>query len=157
MTPGNRLPHGFKAIGVFLFFGSVMASLAGATLLWQGTVLDRIWLLNSAAYRQLLQFGRIAGILFLLLGVVLAVAGAGWFKRRVWGWQLAVTVIVIQLLGDLVNSFRGDVVKGAIGFAVAGALLYYLQRTNVRSAFACDRYGKLVDAFENPESRPRPR
>jgi len=39
----------------FLFFGSVMASLAGTTLLWKGTVLDRIWLLNSAAYKQLLQ------------------------------------------------------------------------------------------------------
>jgi hypothetical protein len=138
MTLGNKSPRGFKAIGVFLFFGCVMASLAGTTLLWKGTVVDRIWLLNSTAYKQLLQFGRAAGILFLLLGAALAVAGAGWFKRRVWGWRLAVAIIAIQALGDLVNAFRGDVAKGAIGFAVAGALLFYLLRSDVRSAF-CKR------------------
>jgi hypothetical protein len=157
MALGHKSPRGFKAVGVFLLFGSVMASLAGTTLLWQGTVLDRIWVLNSSAYKQLLQFGRVAGMLFLLLGVVLAVAGAGWFKHRIWGWRLAVAVIALQALGDLVNSFRGDAMKGAIGFAVAGALLYYLLRANVRSAFACDRNEKFVDASENPESRPRAR
>jgi len=52
-----------------------------------------------------------------------------------WGWWLAVTVIAIQALGDLANAFRGDVVKGAIGFAIAGALLFYLLRSEVRSAF----------------------
>jgi len=52
-----------------------------------------------------------------------------------WGWWLAVTVIAIQALGDLANAFSGDVVKGAIGFAIAGALLFYLLRSEVRSAF----------------------
>lgn len=78
----------------------------------------------------------IEGILFLLLGVALAIAGAGWFKRRLWGWRLAVAVIATQVLGDLVNALRGDVVRGAIGFAIAGALLFYLLRSEVRAAFA---------------------
>jgi hypothetical protein len=157
MTVGNRLPRGFRAIGYFLFFGFVMVSLAGTTLLWQGTVLDRIWLLNSTAHKQLLQFGRAAGIAFLLLGAALAVAGAGWFKRHVWGWRLAMAIIAIQALGDLVNAFRGDLVKGVIGFAVAGTLLFYLLRSDVRSAFASGQYRAFIDEFENPESRMRPR
>jgi len=52
------------------------------------------------------------------------------------GVGLAVAIITIQALGDLANAFRGDVVKGAIGFAIAGALLFYLLRSGVRSAFA---------------------
>jgi hypothetical protein len=32
--------QGFTAIGIFLFFGALMASLAAVTLLWRGTVLD---------------------------------------------------------------------------------------------------------------------
>jgi hypothetical protein len=157
MTPGNKLPRGFKAVGFFLFFGAVMASLAGTTLLWKGTILDRIWLLNSTAHKQLLQFGRVAGTLFVLLGIVLAVAGAGWFKRRIWGWRLAVTVIGVQALGDQVNAFRDNVVKGTIGFAVAGAFLFYLLRSEVRSAFASRRYEALVDEFEDPQGRTRRR
>jgi hypothetical protein len=80
-----------------------VASLAGTTLLWRGTVLERMWTLNPTVYKQLVPFGAAAGILFLLLGVALAVAGAGWFKRRLWGWRLAVAIIATQVLADLVN------------------------------------------------------
>jgi hypothetical protein len=55
-------PRGFTAIGVFLFFGAVMASLAATTLLWRGTALDRLWTLNPTAYKQLAPLGRIVGI-----------------------------------------------------------------------------------------------
>jgi uncharacterized membrane protein (DUF2068 family) len=112
-----------------------MASLAGTTLLWRGTVLDRMWVLNSAAYKRLVPLGGIAGMLLLLLGTVLAVAGTGWFKRRLWGWRLAVVIIAIQVSGDLVDVFRGDIVQGAIGFTIAGGLLFYLLRSEVRAAF----------------------
>jgi hypothetical protein len=40
---------GFSAIGIFLFFGSITASLAATTLLWRGTALDRLWALNPIA------------------------------------------------------------------------------------------------------------
>lgn len=127
--------RGLTAVGIFLFFGAVMASLAGTTLLWRGTILDRMWVLNSAAYKRLVPLGGVAGMLFLLLGTALAVAGTGWFKRRLWGWRLAVVIIATQVLGDLVNLLRGDVVKGAIGFTIACGLLFYLLRSEVRAAF----------------------
>jgi len=75
-------------------------------------------------------------MLFLLLGMALAVACTGWFKRRLWGWRLAVVIIATQVVGDLVNVLSGDVVNGAIGFTIAGGLLFYLLRSEVRAAFA---------------------
>jgi hypothetical protein len=129
-------PRGITAIGIFLFFGAVMASLAGTTLLWRGTVLDRMWVLNSAAYKQLVPFGGITGVLFVLLGAGLAVSATGWFKRRLWGWRLAVVIIATQVLGDLINVLRGDLLRGAIGFTIASGLLLYLLRSDVRAAFA---------------------
>ena len=105
-------PLGFTAIGIFLFFGAVMASLAAATLLWRGTALDRVWVFNPTAYMQLAPQGRAVGILFLLLGVALITAGIGWFRRRLWGWRLAVAIISTQVLGDVVNCVRGDWLRG---------------------------------------------
>jgi hypothetical protein len=122
-------------VGTFLLFGAVTASLAGATLVWHGTALDRMWTLNPRAYRELAPFGKIAGILFLLLGATLAFAGVGWFKRRLWGWQLAVVVIATQVLGDVINIFLGRVIEGGIGIAIASALLVYLLRADVKSVF----------------------
>jgi len=133
---GVGVAIGFTAIGIFLFFGAVMASLAATTLLWRGTALDRVWDLNPTAYKQLAPLGNIVGILFLVLGAALTTAGIGWFRRRLWGWKLAVVIIATQVLGDVVNCFRGDLLRGGIGVIIAGALLLFLLRSNIRTKFA---------------------
>jgi hypothetical protein len=50
--------------------------------------------------------------------------------------HLTHTIIATQVLGDLVNAFMGDVVRGGIGSPIAVALLVYLLRSEIRSAFA---------------------
>ena len=104
-------------------------------MVWPGTALDRVWALNAPAYKQLAPFGKVAGISFLFLAAALVFAGAGWFKRRRWGWWLAVAIIATQVLGDFVNVLLGQFVKGGVGVIVAGALLFYLFRPAVAAAF----------------------
>jgi hypothetical protein len=127
---------GFTAIGIFLFFGASMASLAATTLLWRGTALDRLWKLNPTAYKQVAPLGRFVGILFLVLDAALITAGIGWFRRRLWGWRLAVVIISTQVLGDVVNCVRGDWLRGGTGVIIAGGLLLFLLRSKIRAAFA---------------------
>lgn len=127
---------GFTAIGIFLFFGATMASLAAITLIWRGTALDRIWALNPIAYKRLAPMGVTVGILFLLLGAALTAAGTGWFRHRLWGWRLAVVVVAIQVLGDIVNLLRGDWLRGGTGVIIAGALLLVLLQPKMRARFA---------------------
>jgi hypothetical protein len=78
-----------------------MASLAGTTLVWPGTALA----LNPRAYRELGPLGWKAGVPFLLLGATLCAAGVGWFRRRLWGWRLAVVLIAAQVIGNTINLF----------------------------------------------------
>jgi hypothetical protein len=82
--------------------------------------------LNPTAYKQLAPLGGIVGILFLVLGVALTTAGIGWFRRRFWGWKLAVLIIATQVLGDVVNCLRGDLLRAGTGVIIAGALLLFL-------------------------------
>jgi hypothetical protein len=131
--------HLLTAMGVFLFFGAVMAFLAGATLIWQGTLLDYMWTLNAPAYKQLSPLGRTVGIPFLVLSATLAAAGVGWFGRYLWGWRLAVAIIASQVLGDLVGIFMGQFIRGIAGVTIAGALLFYLLRPKVRAFFVARR------------------
>jgi len=135
MITRKNSPSGMSAFGTFLFFGAMMAALAGTTLFWPGTDLDRIWLLNPRAYNKLAPFGKAMAIPFLLLGVALAVAGLGWFKRSPWAWRLAVGIIGTQVLGNFVNVFFGHLLAGAIGISIAGTLLFYLFRPEVRKTF----------------------
>ena len=138
-TVGEESPWAMTAIGVFLFFGAVMASLAGTTLIWRGTLLDRMWTLNAPAYKQLSPLGKTVGIPFLALSAALAAAGVRWFGRRLWGWRLAVVIIATQVLGDLISIFMGHFVRGAVGVTIASALLFYLLRPEVRGAFVARR------------------
>lgn len=134
--PAETSPfRGFQSIGVFLYFGAIMASLAGVTLVWSGTILDRLWILNPRAYNQLSTFGTAAGIAFLSLGAILAFAGMGWRHRRFWGWALALVIVATQVLANLVNAARGDFLKGCAGFLLSGALLCFLLRPKVRAVF----------------------
>lgn len=112
-----------------------MASLAGETLVWRGTLLDRIWRLNPRAYAELLPLGRVPGILFLLLAVALALAGVGWLQRKVWGWWMAVAMIAAQVVGGMVHLLMDRIAEGAVGVGVAGFLLVYLLRPRVKSQF----------------------
>jgi hypothetical protein len=129
------LPRGMTAVGVFLLFGAVMAFLAGTSLAAPGTCLDRLWMLNPYAYDKLGPIRKPVGVVFLSLSLTLALAGIGWLKRRKWGWQLTVAIIGTQLLGDCTHIFIGRIVQGAVGVAIAAALLFYITRASVRSHF----------------------
>ena len=108
MVAQTKLPNGVIAVGIFLFFGAIMASLAGTTLVWPGSILDRMWAINAPAYTRLAPYGKTVGIPFLMLGGTLVVAGVGWFRRSLWGWRLAVAIIATQMLGDLANIFMSN-------------------------------------------------
>jgi len=128
-------PRGLTAMVVFLCFGSVMATLAGITLAWPGTMLDKIWVLNPDAYHRMEPFGRILGVPFLLLGAALVLAAIGWMRRTYWGWVLTVIIIATQVAGDVTSLAMHEYIRGAVGVAVAGALLVWLLRPKVRAAF----------------------
>src|SRR5262249_16815779 len=76
----RRRPSGLTAFGIFLFSGAAMATLAGATLIYRGTMVDHIWSLNPRAYSQLARLGSKAGILMLVIAAALSVTGVGWFN-----------------------------------------------------------------------------
>ena len=95
-----------------------------------------LWALNPMAYKQLAPLGGTVGIFFALLGAVLTAAGIGWFRRRLWGWRLAVVIIAVQVLGDVVNCIRGDWLRGGTGVIIAGALFLFLVRPKIRAIFA---------------------
>jgi hypothetical protein len=131
----QQSPRGLNAVTIFLFFGAAIALLAATTLIFQGTFLDRAWRLNPVAHAQLALLGTPIGMVFLLLAVVLAAAAIGWSRRQRWGWGLAVIIMAIQVVGDFGNLLRGDLLRGAIGVTIAGALLFYMTRPRVRAAF----------------------
>ncbi|MBZ5572387.1 MAG: hypothetical protein LAO09_10985 [Acidobacteriia bacterium] len=135
LSGADRKPRGWLAIGIFLLWGAAIATLAGVTLIFPGTPLDRAWVLNPRGHAGLTALGRWVGFLFPVLGLLLATAGIGWLKRRSWGWMLAVLLIGGNALGDAVRMAIGAWIEGAVGVVIAGALLLYIISRGVRDYF----------------------
>ncbi len=131
----QRRPRGFLPIGAFLIFGAIMAAYAAITLLHPGTDLDRLWALNQTEHARLTALGKSSGIGFIFLSAFMVVASAGWLRRRRWGWVLGTTIVTLNAAGDVVNAIMGEPLKGAVGVAIAGLLLFYMTRSAVKNYF----------------------
>jgi len=135
MTGTQPRPRGFLAIAIFLWFGALMAALAGITLIRPGTPLSFAWRLNPRAYAQMAPLGSTIGVPFLGLAMFMAAAAYLWLKKSFWGWLLALIIFALQLAGDIGNLMGGEYLQGCIGIVIAGGLVFYLTRPQVRSAF----------------------
>src|SRR5450631_176756 len=134
-TGEHERPRGFVAIGIFFLFGATIAAFAAVTLLKPGTALDRLWVLNKTGHVPLASLGEAAGLGFVVPSALMCAAAVGWFRRRYWGWLLGTTIIAINAADDLINGARGEWLKGAVGVAIAGLLLFYMTRSGVRNYF----------------------
>jgi hypothetical protein len=79
--------------------------------------------------------------LVLLAGVCLACAAAaiGLFAGRRWGYRLGMTLLLLNLAGDLINGALGIEPRAWVGLPVVALLLWYLRSRKVRSYFGLGR------------------
>jgi uncharacterized membrane protein (DUF2068 family) len=70
-----------------------------------------------------------------LVAVACAGAGVGLWLERPWGRRLAVTVLSLNLVGDVSNALiRGDR-RTLIGLPIGGAMIAYLLSRRIRERF----------------------
>lgn len=125
----------FKGIGMFLLIGAGCALYAGITLLWPGTVLDVGWVLNPAGHAGLRALGRGIGLPFCCLAGTLAVVGRGWLKQEPFAWYGAITILGVNLVGDIVRGLAGQWREGLVGVVAAGLLLTYIVSPRTKQRF----------------------
>jgi len=131
----NR-PKAVFVVAVFLFAATVMAAVAGTSLLFPETFLDRIWELNPQAHAGFKPLGRASGLLLLMLGVATGAAAAGLLRARRWAWLLAIAVFTLNGLGDFISLLiGGDLVKSGSGVLIAAIFLATLLRPRVAIFF----------------------
>lgn len=64
-----------------------------------------------------------------------AASAYGFLAGKRWGYQLGMTLLVVNLVGDIVNAALGIEPHALVGVPVVGLLLWYLFSHRVRSFF----------------------
>jgi hypothetical protein len=126
---------GVKALSLFFFVATGIALAALISLLSPGGNLEGIWIVNPRAHAQFVGMGRWAFVLLGTLVVVCLATGIGLWRRRVWGFNLAVGVLSVNLVGDLVNGIAGDEPRALLGVPIVGGILACLVLRRTRKTF----------------------
>ena len=126
---------GVSLIAMFFAIATCILLGVGIALLRPGSMLEVIWKLYPARRALLMPYRMWLGPGFLILAIVMASASVGCFRRRIWGWWLAIGIFIVNGLSDTGQILIGHFLEGAIGVAVAGGILFYLSRPNVRGTF----------------------
>jgi len=125
-----------RLLAVFFLVATGILLTTGTALLFPGTAADAIWSLRPSVYSQFQPFRALAGAGFLTLAIPMFLASLGFFRRRIWGWWLAIAIFAINGTGDAVQVAMGRVVEGAVGVCVAGTLIFFLTRPTTRAMFS---------------------
>lgn len=123
------------ALGVFFLVATCIVAAVAMALFFAGSVADLIWQLKPDRQALLTPYAPIAAPAFAALAMVMFLACIGCFRRRKWGWWLAVCIFAANGIGDLTQLLLGRIMEGGVGVIVVGALLFYLTRPHVRAAF----------------------
>ncbi|HXN47728.1 MAG TPA: DUF2127 domain-containing protein [Bryobacteraceae bacterium] len=136
----EKRPTAIPIVSAFLFAAAAAAAVAGCSLLFPGTLLDRLWELNKPGEEFFRALGRIAGVPLMILGAAMLAAGLGLLRGRNWAWWFAVVLFAIHIPLDVVASVvTGDWLRSARGVLIPAVGLYALTRRIVRRYFAHER------------------
>ncbi|MGH8093573.1 MAG: hypothetical protein ACREIF_08880 [Chthoniobacterales bacterium] len=119
-----------KLLAAFFAFGACACLVTIAALLLPGSLLDAVWRLNPGARLGFQKIGPLLSVsLMLMVGAACACAAVGLAGRKSWGRNLAIGILVVNLLGDSVNALARHDPRTLIGLPIGGVLLWYLGKS----------------------------
>lgn len=115
-----------KMLVAFFAFGATMCTLTIVLLLWPGTALDVLWRLNPDAHAAFQSLGPWSLVLMLVVGSACATAAIGLARQKTWARWLAISILAVNLAGDVSNAVVRHDLRTLIGVPIAGWLIVYL-------------------------------
>jgi hypothetical protein len=122
----ERLALGIKLLSAFFAFGAGVCLITIIALLFPGGAIESIWRLNPDAHAAFQKIGKLSILLMIVVGSACASAAIGLATRARWGRQLALGILIVNLIGDLLNAFLRHDLRTLIGLPIGGAMIAYL-------------------------------
>ena len=138
-------PWGITALSIFFLAGAVISFVASISLLAPDSFLRPMWRLNPRAQENLSMLGFWAVVLLGTVSLLCAAAAIGLWRTARWGYWLAITLIVVNLIGDVTNVLLGTEPRAIVGVPIAGLILAYLLSKRVRLFFSRADRSHLTD------------
>jgi uncharacterized membrane protein (DUF2068 family) len=108
-------PTGVSIIAILQFIGGVLSILAGVL--------------------AALSLHPIQAVVAIVLGIIALILGVGMWTLQSWAWTGTLIIQGINILNNVINLLRRGDVSSIVGLIIAGIIVYYLTRPEVKEAF----------------------
>ena len=134
-SPTSHRPAGVTALGLFFIFGALVSGLSAISLVSHTAFLEPIWQFKPPARVAFSQMGLWAPVLLAAVCLACTAAAFGFFAGTKWGYRLGTGILLLNLLGDVVNTLIGVEPRAWIGVPIVALLLWYLSSRKVKHFF----------------------
>jgi hypothetical protein len=112
---------------IFFAAGAVICLVTMLALAFPGGFLESIWRLKTEARVQFQEIGHVASIaLMAIVGTACGLAALGLARNAEWGRRLAIGILIVNLVGDSLNTWLRHDPKTLIGLPIGGLMIWYL-------------------------------
>lgn len=137
---GQSRPKAIAIVSAFLYAATVIALVAGVSLLFPNRLLDWLWKLNPEGAALFHSVGPVSGVFLLALAVGTFAAARGLPRGQRWAWRFSVALFAIDACGNVVGYFLiHEALRAATGAIISSAFLVALCKPTVRHYFLRQR------------------
>ena len=134
-SPPPRRPRGVTALACLFAFGTFASGLSFIAVLTPGGFLEPMWRLNPRAHDAFAHMGNWGALLLGPVCLACAASAYGFITGKRWGYWLGITLLLLNLTGDLINAALGIEPRAVAGVPIVALILWYLSRRQVRAFF----------------------
>ena len=111
---------------IFFAAGALICLVTMLALAFPGGFLEPIWPLKPEARVEFQKIGSASVVLMAVVGGACGLAAVGLARNAEWGRRLAIGVLVVNLIGDSVNTLLRHDARPLIGLPIGGLMILYL-------------------------------
>ena len=97
----NSRPTRITALSLFFAAGALISFISALSLLFPDNFLKEMWRLNPRALIAFNKIGVWAIVLLLSVCVACASTSFGLWRGKLWGYRLAISMLIVNLIGDI--------------------------------------------------------
>jgi hypothetical protein len=131
----NSRPKRITALSLFFGAGAIISFVSAISLLFPNSFLQPMWRLNPRALHAFNQMGVWAFILLFTVSLACAFTSIGLWRGKLWGYRLAISMLVINLIGDTYNFLTGIERRAVIGIPIVLIIIFLITNPKTKSFF----------------------
>jgi hypothetical protein len=129
----TRPPTGVLLLIIFFAAGALVCILVMLALAYPGSFLELIWRFRPGIREEFQEYGIWSIAVMAALGAACGLVAFGLARGADWGRRLAISVLTVNLVGDMFNAvLRGDR-RTLIGIPVGVLMIWYLMKMNPKT------------------------